>query len=119
MRLRLAGLAGALAVIAGAFGAHALEGRITPDRLDTWRTAASYHLAHAVVLLVLASQPSPRSLTFALFTLGITVFSGSLYALVLLDLGALGALTPLGGIALIAGWLSLLKPDASPDKMRS
>ncbi len=105
----IAGVLGALAVAAGAFGAHALRGQVTPERLDTWQTAASYHLVHAVVLLVLASAPTPRTTSFALFGAGIVLFSGSLYALVLLDLPVLGAVTPLGGVAFIAGWLSLAR----------
>jgi uncharacterized membrane protein YgdD (TMEM256/DUF423 family) len=105
----VAGMFGALAVAAGAFGTHALRGHVPPERLDTWHTAASYQLAHAVVLLILASTPGTRRSTFGLFTAGILVFSGSLYVLVLLDLPILGAVTPLGGIALILGWLSLLR----------
>jgi uncharacterized membrane protein YgdD (TMEM256/DUF423 family) len=106
---RVAGILGALAVAMGAFGAHGLRARVPPERLDTWETAASYHLLHAVVLLVLAYAPTPRRLSFALFTMGILIFSGSLYSLVLLDLPWLGAVTPLGGVAFILGWLSLAR----------
>lgn len=116
---RIAGVFGALAVALGAFGAHALRDHVTAERLVTWSTATHYHLVHAVVLLVLASLPAPRRLTFTLITAGIVLFSGSLYALVLLDLPILGAVTPLGGVAFISGWLSLLKPPPEPDKMRT
>lgn len=106
---RVAAILGALAVAAGAFGAHALEGRVTPDRLDTWHTAATYHLLHAVALLALGLAPAPRRLTSMLFVCGILIFSGSLYTLVLLDMPILGAITPLGGLCFIAGWLSLAR----------
>lgn len=106
---RIAGLLGATAVAAGAFGAHALEGQVTAERLETWHTASSYHLVHAVALLALSLAPVPRRLTSLLFCFGILIFSGSLYALVLLDLPILGAITPLGGICFIAGWLNLAR----------
>lgn len=110
-RLRSAALLGALAVAAGAFGAHALRGRIPDERLATFDTAAKYQLAHAVLLAALAYAPvhpiAPR-----LITAGTVVFSGTLYALVLLDLPVLGAVTPLGGLMLIAGWLCLLLDTA-------
>lgn len=110
---------GALGVACGAFGAHALKGQVTSDRLATWETAAHYHLIHAVVLLVLL--PSPRSWPFRLITAGTVVFAGSLYALVLLDLPWLGRVTPLGGTLLLAGWISIawgLKSPSSVPTMR-
>lgn len=107
--MRVAAVLGALAVAAGAFGAHALRDHVPAARLETWHTAASYHLVHAVVLLVLATASRARPLSFGLFATGILVFSGSLYALVLLDLPWLGAVTPLGGVAFILGWLSLAR----------
>ena len=83
---------GAIAVAAGAFGAHGLEGHVTPERLATWKTGASYHLVHAAVLYALTlGKPNPWS--FRLFTAGIVLFSGSLYLLVLLDKPWLGAVT--------------------------
>lgn len=106
--IRVAAVLGALAVAAGAFGAHGLRDMVTPERLDVWRTGALYHLVHAVVLLGIASRPAPRVLPFALLTAGIVLFSGSLYLLVLLDAGWLGAVTPFGGVAFIAGWLAML-----------
>jgi len=108
--LVLAALSGAVAVAAGAFGAHGLRDAVAPERLDVWRTGATYHLAHALAGLFAAfvgreSRWARRA--GALFLAGTVLFSGSLYALVLLDAGWLGAVTPLGGVALIAGWLSL------------
>ena len=105
---------GATAVAAGAFGAHALADHVTPERLETWRTAAHYHLVHAAVLLALELAPTPRVLPVRLFALGILLFSGSLYLLVLLDIPVLGAVTPFGGVAFIAGWLSLARSAARP-----
>ncbi len=109
---------GTLAVVAGAFGAHGLESRLTPAQLESWRTAAQYHLLHAVVLLALAlyAGAAERSITLqgALFTGGIFLFSGSIYALCLGGPRVLGPVTPLGGLLLIAGWLSLLALARSP-----
>lgn len=103
---------GALAVALGAFGAHALEDAVPPGRLETWRTGALYHLVHSlagVAAGVLAAVSSSRTSLWAarLFVAGVVLFSGSLYALVLLDLGVLGAVAPLGGGAFIAGWTLL------------
>lgn len=105
----------ALGVAAGAFGAHALEGRFPEARIATWATAAHYHQLHALALVVvglLQGGPGlrPRALKAAAwaFALGIALFAGSLYALVLLDVPALGAVTPLGGVAFLAGWGALV-----------
>ena len=105
-----AGVSGALAVALGAFGAHGLAEMVTADRLATWRTAASYHLTHAAALAFVAlavRQRLPLAASGALFLIGTVLFSGSLYALVLLDLPVLGAVAPLGGLAFIAGWALL------------
>jgi len=112
MWIGIASCLGALAVAAGAFGAHGLKARVGADLLDVWQTAAHYHLLHSVALLALAlfASISGRSihLPASLFGAGILIFSGSLYLLVLTDTRALGAVTPIGGLLLIAGWLSLL-----------
>jgi uncharacterized membrane protein YgdD (TMEM256/DUF423 family) len=104
-----AGILGALAVAAGAFGAHALRDVVDARALEIWNTAARYHLVHSVVLLALAShgRASGHRVTAAFIALfgGIVIFSGSLYVLVLTDARWLGALTPLGGLALIVGWV--------------
>jgi uncharacterized membrane protein YgdD (TMEM256/DUF423 family) len=106
--LRLAGLAGFLAVALGAFGAHALQPRL--ELLGTawiWQKAVLYHLAHAVALLALALGRPVNRWVPLLFALGIVIFSGSLYALALTNVKALGAITPLGGACFLAGWLTL------------
>lgn len=103
----LGALLAALAVLLGAFGAHGLEDRVSEARLDTWATATHYHLVHAVALLVLAAHPRPPRLAARLLLAGIALFSGSLYLLVLTDTPVLGAITPLGGLCFIGGWLAL------------
>ncbi|KAL2161081.1 hypothetical protein VTH06DRAFT_8794 [Thermothelomyces fergusii] len=97
---------GAAAVGLGAFGAHGLKKRISdPAKLANWSTAAQYQLVHSVALLVASSNP----VAGGLFTAGMTMFSGSLYALTLdaERFRFLGPVTPLGGLCLIAGWLAL------------
>ncbi len=101
-----------LAVAAGAFGAHALRGRLSPADLAIFETAARYQMYHALALLAVAWAAGrwPGGLAAAagwLFALGTLVFSGSLYLLVLTGARWLGAVTPLGGLALLAGWLAL------------
>jgi uncharacterized membrane protein YgdD (TMEM256/DUF423 family) len=108
----LGALLGLLGVAAGAFGAHALRDALTPELLDIWKTAVLYHLVHAVALLAAASAANrwpSRASTAAgwLFFAGIIVFSGSLYALSLTGLRGLGAVTPIGGLAFLAGWACL------------
>ena len=102
----------ALAVAAGAFGAHAVADAVTPERLATFRTGADYHLMHALALIAVgltARRWSHPAVTVAgwLFLVGTVLFAGSLYALVLTDTPSLGTVTPLGGVAFIAGWLCL------------
>lgn len=112
--LALGALLGMLAVAAGAFGAHALESRLTPDRLDVFETAARYQMYHALALVgvawasaALAGSPSLTAAAGWLFVAGILVFSGSLYLLALGGPRWLGAITPLGGLAFMAGWALL------------
>ena len=108
-----AGLLMAAAVAFGAFGAHALKTRLSPEALAIWQTAVNYHAWHALGLLgtgVLMLQfPHVRALRHAawLFVLGMAFFSGSLYALALGAPSRIGVVTPLGGVAFIAGWLLL------------
>lgn len=109
----LGALFGALGVAAGAFGAHALRGAIDARSLEIWQTAAHYQQVHAVVILTLGiwtlSEPRPRrSIALALFCVGVLIFSGTLYAVALGAPRALGAVTPIGGVCLIAGWTTLL-----------
>ena len=102
-----------MAVALGAFGAHALKSRLAPDMAAVWQTAVQYHAWHALALLaagiLMAQDPSRVGLTWAawLFAVGIVLFSGSLYALALTGVRGLGAITPLGGVAWLAGWSAL------------
>ncbi len=110
----LAALFGFLAVAAGAFGTHGLSAYFAahPDLEATFRTATQYHLVHAVALIgaAWAAERYPGRLSRwagYLFALGILLFSGSLYVLSLFDVRIMGAVAPLGGLALLGGWLSL------------
>jgi uncharacterized membrane protein YgdD (TMEM256/DUF423 family) len=107
----LAGSLSALvAVGAGAFGAHALRARLSPDLLAVFETGARYQMYHALALLAVAwlaaARPGTNTVVWAggLFVLGTVVFSGSLYALALTGQRWFGAITPLGGVAFLAGW---------------
>jgi uncharacterized membrane protein YgdD (TMEM256/DUF423 family) len=116
--LALSAVCGFLAVALGAFGAHGLRARLAdlPDaarRLEWWQTAANYHLAHALAigLAAFAAERLPgRPTSFAAwaFALGIVLFSGSLYAMGMTGIRALGAITPIGGLLFLAGWGCLL-----------
>lgn len=100
-------LSAGLAVAFGAFGAHALEGVLTPERLATFETAVRYQFLHALALLVLAQAPLPEGAQrrIALLLLGgSAVFAGALYALIATGIGVWGAVAPIGGAAMIAGW---------------
>ncbi len=93
-----------LGIALGAFGAHGLAGRLeATGRLDNWETATLYHLIHGLALFVVALIPG-RPLGYYWFLAGILLFSGSLYALALTDVGKLGAITPLGGVSFLIGW---------------
>ncbi|MEI9894361.1 MAG: DUF423 domain-containing protein [Chthoniobacter sp.] len=116
LALRIAALAGFLAVALGAFGAHGLQATFLENgQAHTWETAAHYHLIHAVVLLALALRKEVARLPFQLFTAGIVIFSGSLYLLAVTNIRWLGAVTPIGGLCLLAGWLVLAfgRPSAA------
>jgi uncharacterized membrane protein YgdD (TMEM256/DUF423 family) len=107
--LRLAGLAGFLAVALGAFGAHLLKARLESlGTTSVWQTAVLYHLVHAVALLALALGRPVQRWVPSLFAAGIVIFSGSLYVLALTNIKVLGAITPLGGLCFLAGWLALV-----------
>ena len=112
MWIMVAAISGALAVLAGAFGAHGLRERVASEQVQAWATASHYHLLHSAVLLALAlyAAQSGRDVQWpaSLFTVGMLLFSGSIYLLVLTPAKWLGPVTPLGGLFLIAGWLSLL-----------
>ncbi len=111
--LALAAAFGLLGVAAGAFGVHGLKSVLEPDLLVVFETGARYQMYHALALLivaVLAGANDARSLRVAgwLFAAGVVVFSGSLYALALTGIRGFGAVTPLGGLALLGGWIALL-----------
>lgn len=95
-----------VAVAAGAFGAHALKTRLSPEALGWWQTAVQYQMWHALALLVL-SRVERVGLPSGFLAAGTLVFSGSLYLLALTGERWLGAVTPLGGAAMIAGWALL------------
>lgn len=105
-------VSGFLAVAAGAFGAHALRSRLAPEQLAVFETGARYQMYHALALLAVAAalgrgpQPLLRAAGW-LFLAGTIVFSGSLYALSLSGARWWGAITPLGGVLFLAGWLAL------------
>ena len=104
----VAALLGAVAVTLGAFGAHMLKGRISAEALGWWHTAVDYQMWHAIVVLALGlSGLRGASLPAGLFVAGTIIFSSTLYALALGAPRWLGAVTPLGGLALICGWLVL------------
>jgi uncharacterized membrane protein YgdD (TMEM256/DUF423 family) len=105
-------LSAGLAVAAGAFGAHALRARLSPGDLAIFETAARYQMYHALALLAVAWATTrwPGALggwAGWLFVAGTVVFSGSLYALVLTGQRWLGAVTPIGGVCFLAGWICL------------
>ncbi|RDI97946.1 DUF423 domain-containing protein [Dyella solisilvae] len=105
----MVGLAGATAVMLGAFGAHALRGVLDARGSELWHTAVSYHFWHALALGLVAvmAQGRARRVAGAAFALGIVVFCGSLYALALGAPRWFGAITPFGGVAFIVGWIAL------------
>ena len=101
----------ALSVVAGAFGAHALKNILTAERLATWQTAVQYHAWHALGLMLIGLISAQFQLDLSLpawfLLVGVLIFSGSLYALCLTGIGWLGAITPIGGVAFIVGWVIL------------
>jgi uncharacterized membrane protein YgdD (TMEM256/DUF423 family) len=111
--IALGSINAALAVILGAFGAHALKARISPEMLSVYHTASQYHFYHALGMLLigaLASQvrtSGALQLSGFLMLAGIVLFSGSLYILAVTGVTWLGAVTPLGGVAFIAAWVVL------------
>ncbi len=106
-------------MILGAFGAHAIKDKVSAADLEIWKTGVLYHLVHAVALLALALNDKEGKFRTVcwLWIAGIAIFGGSLYALVLTQTKMLGAITPLGGLCLIIGWMmlgfKLLKPSAA------
>lgn len=113
----VAAFLGMLAVILGAFGAHGLEGKVTDAQLANWKTANQYHFYHTLALLFLSTFSRAKSqsilVSFIAFTVGIFLFSGSLYILStrhllgIEEVGILGPITPVGGVCFIVGWIGL------------
>lgn len=108
---------GLIAVILGAFGAHGLEGKISEYHIGTWKTANQYHFYHTLALLFLSTFSRAKSpsikVSFIFFSIGILLFSGSLYLLSVRSLlginglSFLGPITPLGGLCFMVGWIGL------------
>jgi uncharacterized membrane protein YgdD (TMEM256/DUF423 family) len=102
-----------LSVALGAFGAHALKSRISSEMLSVYETGVHYHMVHALALLLIAllvdkaGHSSLLAWSGWLLTIGIVLFSGSLYALSISGIRSLGMITPFGGLAFLAGWLLL------------
>jgi len=110
--LMVGAITGALGVVFAAFGEHALRPRLEPQMLRAFATGAQYQLVHALALCVAAFAARGRAARFGdyagwLFFIGILLFCGSLYVMALTGLHIIGAVTPLGGVALIAGWVML------------
>ncbi|RVU37843.1 DUF423 domain-containing protein [Hwanghaeella grinnelliae] len=106
----LAGLSGACAVAMGAGAAHGLSGRLGPEALGWVRTGAEYQLWHSVLLAAIGlfgTRGNGFTISAVLLAVGILVFCGSLYVMAFTGLRWLGAVTPIGGTAMIAGWLVL------------
>ncbi len=111
--ITLGSLSAFLGVALGAFGAHGLKTRVAPEMLTVWQTGVQYHLIHALGLVLIGilcqmmpAVPMVRSAGWLIIA-GTILFSGSLYVMVLTDIKALGMITPLGGVAFLAGWLLL------------
>ena len=110
--ISIAAIFGLISVIAGAAGTHALRDTLDAGALRTFETAARFQMYHALALLavgILSLRWQTRILTISayLFTLGILLFSGSLYILALSGIGIFGAIAPIGGISLMVGWATL------------
>lgn len=111
--LLVGAVAAFLAVAFGAFGAHGLRGRLSPEMLAVFETGVRYQMYHALAILVIALAVARfdgwlmRAAGW-LFAAGIVLFSGSLYALALTGVTILGAITPIGGLAFLAGWVLLV-----------
>jgi uncharacterized membrane protein YgdD (TMEM256/DUF423 family) len=110
----IAAIFGGLSVAAGAFGAHALREKVSQRILEIFDTGARYQMYHALALLLVAilisrleTPPTTLFISGWLFIIGVTIFSGSLYVLSLTGINSLGAIAPLGGLLLMAGWAAL------------
>ncbi|GAB5355887.1 hypothetical protein AAMO2058_000243400 [Amorphochlora amoebiformis] len=109
---RFGAFSGAAGVMLGAFGAHALQNIVDPKMLTVWETSNRYHIFHSLAMLfvpltITSRDQAKYSKSGWLFGIGILLFSGSLYTLVLTGNKKLGAITPIGGLCLIGGWVAL------------
>jgi uncharacterized membrane protein YgdD (TMEM256/DUF423 family) len=105
---RIAAVLGFLGVALGAFGAHGLGKLLEANgHADEWDTAVLYHLIHATVLIAITQREPVGKVAWRLFSVGIVIFSGTLYIYSLTNLRWLAMITPLGGVCLLAGWLAL------------
>lgn len=110
--LIIAGLSGAMSVVLGAFGAHGLKGKLEPNLMNAYLTGVEYQFYHTFAILAVAilcgRYATPLLQTAGvIFTLGIMLFSGSLYVMAFTGITRLGIITPIGGLLLLAGWLCL------------
>lgn len=111
MVIKIAAFLGAVGIAGGAFGAHALKATLTPEALAWWNTGAHYLQVQSVAMLLLTLIVKDWRLhraTIPLFGVGMVIFIGTLWLMALTGVRWLGAITPIGGASLIAGWLSLL-----------
>ena len=104
---RLGALLAFLGVVLGAFGAHALDGLLSLDRLETYQTAVRYQMFHALGLLALGALPERAWRAAPWLFWGSVIFSGSLYALLFSEVSVLGAVAPIGGVLQLVGWALL------------
>lgn len=109
MAIRIAAVAGFLAVAMGAFGAHGLkEILVRHGTTAHWETAVFYHFTHALMLFILSLRTSPPVVPWFSFLIGMVIFSGTLYLLAVTNERWLGAITPVGGVSLLVGWFWLI-----------
>jgi uncharacterized membrane protein YgdD (TMEM256/DUF423 family) len=115
LTIRIAAIVGFLAVALGAFGAHGLKATLAEhETTDIWEKAVFYHFIHAVMLYVLAQRRPALTVAWCCFLAGILIFSGTLYLLAVTNVRWLGAITPVGGLSLLAGWAWLLATARQP-----
>lgn len=123
--LRCGALLMAIGVLAGAFGSHGLQESLSPRMLEVYQTGVFYHLIHSLALVILGFSrlvkvPLSTSRFVPIFFIaGIALFSGSLYALSITEFRRLGMITPIGGIAFVAGWIALACGTLKPNKRKS
>ena len=117
--LRVAAVLGFLAVALGAFGAHGLRDLLIQNHTATiWEKAVFYHFVHAVMLFMLGGRTPLQAGPWSCFLAGILVFSGSLYLLAVTNLKWLGAITPIGGVSFLVGWVWLAITPMAKDRLR-